>query len=681
MKNAAYLFVISIISLAILNSCMQNKAQENLAIDPANMDETIKPGDDFFHYASGSWIKNNPIGDEYSQYGAFTELREMTKEQLKDLVTEVSNLSDVAQGTAEQKIRDFYNSGMDTARINELGIQPIKADFERIDKIENHTDLQEEIARLHNKGLSAVFSFFASVDPGNSKMNIATFNQGGLGLTDVEYYTSDDPKSKEIRQKYVEHMEKMFRLAGLPADEATGYAQTIMKIETRMAESSMTRLEQRDPVATYNKMSLADFEEMTPAYNWDLYFSMLGIKSPEEMNIRMPEFYREVSVMIGDVPVKDWKKYLKWTVLNGNANYLSGEIEKADFDFYQGYFQGIKEMKPRWKRITELTSSYLGEPLGKIYVKKHFPPEAKERMESLVANLKASLGERIKELAWMSDSTKEKALEKLQAMTVKVGYPDEGKWIDFSKFQVADGDFLANVYKGRKFYKQRTLDKIGKPVDRDEWVMPPQTVNAGYIPVYNEIVFPAGILQPPFFFMDADDPVNYGAIGVVIGHEMTHGFDDKGRMFDKDGNLKDWWKPEDAENFNRQTKVLVDQYETFTILDSLNVDGELTLGENISDNGGLNIAWDAMQKAMNGKETEAIQGFTPEQRFFLAYAQLWRQVIRDEEMIRRLKEDVHSPGIARVNAAVVNIPHFYSAFDIEPTDKLYVAEEERADIW
>ncbi|MCF8229639.1 MAG: M13 family metallopeptidase [Bacteroidales bacterium] len=661
---------------------MSKKTQhENLAIDPANMDTTIAPGDDFFHYANGGWIKNNPIGDEYSQYGAFTELGELTKKQLNELIDEVSALENVEKGSSEQKIRDFYNSGIDTVRINELGISPIMPDFERIDKINTHKGVQDEIAYLHSRGISPAFSFFGSVDPGNSMINIATFNQGGLGLTDVEYYTKDDPKSKEIRRKYVSHIERMFKLTGIPEKEAKEYAIDIMKFETGLAEASMTRLEARDPMKTYNKMSFVKFQEKTPEYDWQAYFETLGIETPEELNIRMPEFFTEINNSIKNVPVDTWGKYLKWNVLNRNANYLSEEIEKADFDFYQAYLSGVKEMKPRWKRMTENLSGYLGEPLGKIYVKKHFPPEAKERMENLVANLKTSLGDRIRDLKWMSDSTREKALEKLEAMTVKVGYPDDDKWIDYSNFEVVEGDWLANIYNGRKFFKQRSLDRIGEPVDRDEWIMPPQTVNAGYIPVYNQIVFPAGILQPPFFFMDADDPVNYGAIGVVIGHEMTHGFDDKGRQFDKDGNLTDWWQPADAEKFEAQTKILVDQFNNFTVLDSLHVSGELTLGENIADNGGLNISWDAMQKAIKNLEPATIQGFTPEQRFFLAYAQLWRQTIRDAEMTRRLKEDVHSPGIARVNAALPNIWNFYKAFGIEKDDELYVAEKERADIW
>ncbi|MCF8343291.1 MAG: M13 family metallopeptidase, partial [Bacteroidales bacterium] len=401
----------------------------------------------------------------------------------------------------------------------------------------------------------------------------------------------------------------------------------------------------------------------------------------DELNVRMPDFYKEVSLMMDEIPVEDWKAYLKWNVLNRNASYLSGDFEQADFDFFRAYLSGVKEMQPRWKRVMGTTSGFLGEPVGKLYVEKYFPPKAKERMLTLVNNLKKAFGERIKVLDWMGDSTKQKALEKLQTMEVKIGYPDAGDWVDYSPMKVMAGDYLTNIYHGRAFLKRKNLDKIGKPVNKDEWVMPPQTVNAGYIPTYNQIVFPAGILQPPFFFMDADDAVNYGAIGVVIGHEMTHGFDDQGRLFDLHGNLNEWWTEEDSEKFNSKADGFVVQFDRFSILDSLHVNGNLTLGENIADNGGLNISWDACQLAQNRQPQKAITGFTPEQRFFMSYAQIWRQVIRDEELMNHLKEDVHSPGIARVNGALVNIDPFYEAFDIEAENNMFVPKKDRVHVW
>lgn len=682
MKQKNVFIVVSIAAIMIIGSCMNNKVQKaNLAIDPANMDTTINPGEDFYHYTNGGWIAANPIGDEYSQYGVFRELYEKNQQQLNDLIKEVSKRKEVEKGSAAQKIRDFYNSGMDTIKIDKLGYEPIKPLLDKIEVLESINDVQNFIAQQHAVGQSVLFSFFGSTDPGNSEMIISTLNQSGLGLPDVEYYTSDDPRSKEIREKYVEHIEKMLTITGTPQEQAKKDAQTILDLETRLAKASMTRLERRDPNKTFNKMTFEEVKEQTPNLNWDAFFTTIGLQDPGDINVRMPDFYAEVNKLMIDIPVNDWRKYLKWHTVNNNANYLSPEIEKADFDFYQAFLSGVKQMRPRWKRVMSTTSGYLGEPFGKLYVEKHFPPEAKERMVKLVNNLKYSLGERIKALDWMTDSTKQKALEKLDVMTVKIGYPDPGDWVDFTPFEVVEGEYLTNINNGRKFYKHRNLDKIGKPVNRDEWVMSPQTVNAGYIPSYNQIVFPAGILQPPFFFLDADDAVNYGSIGVVIGHEMTHGFDDKGRLYDRDGNLTNWWTEEDSENFEKKSETFVTQFDNFVVLDSLHVNGELTLGENIADNGGLNVSWDAFQKAMKGKEQEKIMGFTPKQRFFLAYAQLWRQTIRDEELTRRLQEDVHSPGTARVNAALVNIPHFYEAFDIQANDKLYVAENERAKVW
>lgn len=682
MKKQSGLFIVVLtLTGMILSSCMSTKEKKNLAIDPANMNTELKPGDDFYHFANGGWITANPIGDEYSQYGVFRELHEKNQKQLNDLIKEVSKLQDVEQGSAAQKIRDFYNSGMDTNRIDELGAKPVMKEFQRINDINTIEGIKKEIAYEHNLGLNPLFAFYGTTDPGNSNMVISTFSQGGIGLPDVDYYTSDDSRSKEIREKYVEHITSMFTLAGDEPEEARARAEKVMALETRLAKASMTRLERRDPIKTYNKRSFEKFEELSPAFAWNDFFAGIELETPDELNVRMPDFYKEVSLMMDEIPVEDWKAYLKWNVLNRNASYLSSDFEQADFDFFRAYLSGVKEMQPRWKRVMGTTSGFLGEPVGKLYVEKYFPPEAKERMLALVNNLKKAFGERIKLLDWMGDSTKQKALEKLQTMEVKIGYPDAEDWVDYSPMKVVAGDYLTNIYHGRAFLKRKNLNKIGKPVNKDEWVMPPQTVNAGYIPTYNQIVFPAGILQPPFFFMDADDAVNYGAIGVVIGHEMTHGFDDQGRLFDLHGNLHEWWTEEDSEKFNSKADGFVTQFDRFSILDSLHVNGRLTLGENIADNGGLNISWDAFQLAHNGQPQEPIMGFTPEQRFFLSYAQIWRQVIRDEELMNHLKEDVHSPGIARVNGALVNIDPFYEAFDIETENKMFVSKKDRVHVW
>jgi len=500
--NRGYLGLSLVFIAIIFTACMDKNIQKrNLAIDPANMELKTKPGDNFYEYANGNWVKNNPIGDEYSQYCAFTELREQNKKQLKELVEEVSLRENVEQGSAAQKIRDLYNSGMDSVKIDQLGIQPIQKYIDRIDKIGNIDDVRQEIIFLHNLGMSPAFSFYGTTDPGNSQYTIATHSQGGLGLPDVEYYTGDDARSKEIREKYIGHVARMFVLTGISEDQAQKDAEALLKFETRMAENSMTRLEQRNPVKTYHRMTVEELMEMAPGFNWRAYYEGIGTPPFEEINVKQPGFYKNFSDMLSESEVNNWKTYLKWNLINQNASFLGSPLEIADFDFYEGFLSGVKEMKPRWKRVMDITSGYLGEPVGKIYVEKHFPPQAKERMVELVGNLKEALASRIDKVTWMSAPTKQKALEKLASMTVKVGYPDPEDWIDYSSMDIVEGDYLSNIFNARAFHNKRNIEKIGTPVNRNEWIMPPQTVNAGYIPSYNQIIFPAGILQPPFFFM------------------------------------------------------------------------------------------------------------------------------------------------------------------------------------
>lgn len=670
--------LVAVTGSLLLNGCsMKEEKATNLAIDLANMDQKVSPGEDFYHFANGNWIKNNPLPAEYVQYGAFTEVYERNREQLKELVLKAAGAG-AAKGTIEQKIGDFYHSGMDSALIEELNVGVLKADLDMIDAISNTDDLIKVVAQMQMQGTSPLFYIFASPDQENSEYVIAFLYQGGVGLPDVEYYTNDDERSKEIREEYLKHVARMFRLAGI-GETPEADAASVMEMETQLAKASMTLLERRNPHATYNRRNLASLGEEMPNFNWELYFNTIGLGDPGDLNLGMPEFFGEINSMLATVSLDDWKSYLKWTLLNRSANFMNDEIERADFDFYNAFLSGQQEMKPRWKRVLSVTSGSLGEAIGQLYVKEYFPPEAKERMEEMVANLKSALSVRIDRLDWMSEATKEQAHAKLEAMRVKVGYPD--KWTDYSTLEIVPGRYLENIRNARIFEFNRDMDKVGKPVDKEEWVMSPQTVNAGYVPSMNEIIFPAGILAPPFFFLDADDPVNYGAIGMVIGHEMTHGFDDKGRLFDKQGNLADWWQEEDSKKFIERSQVLVDQYNAYPILDSLRVDGELTLGENIADLGGLNIAWDALMKSMEGKEQAEIDGLSPEQRFFLAYAQVWRQNITEKELMRRLKEDVHSPGIARVNGPLVHMAQFYEAFGITDKDPVYIPEEERASIW
>jgi len=673
----------SLLALTLGTTSCGNKAAETKAepaINSANMDTTVNPGDDFYQFANGSWLKNNPIPDEYSRYGAFEVLDEENYVQLKTIFAEASADKNAAAGSVNQKIRDFYNSGMDTVTIEKNGISPLKPELDQIEAFATAADVQKMLIRQHASGNYPLFYLFSSQDEKNSNQVIAMTYQGGLGMPDRDYYLEGDPRSKEIRAAYVAHMIKMFVLAGSTPEQAAKDADVVLKIETEMAKISSTRIELRNPVANYNKTDLAGLQKMAPEIDWKGYFTGLNLAENTEINIGQPKFISGMAKMINTVPVNDWKVYFRWDLINSAASSLSSDFDKEHFAFYGTVLSGAKEQQPRWKRMIDATSNSLGEAVGQLYVQKYFPPEAKKRMTDLVNNLKISLGERINSLSWMTEVTKKEAIAKLEKINVKIGYPD--KWIDYSSLTIGTDSYYANKRNARQFAVNRDIAKIGKPVDRSEWGMTPQTINAYYSPNMNEIVFPAAILQPPFFFMDADDAVNYGAIGMVIAHEMTHGFDDQGRQYDKEGNLHDWWQADDSKNFEAKTKILVDQYDNYKMLDSLHVDGKLTLGENIADLGGMNVAYNGLQKALEGKnKEEKIDGFTPDQRFFLSYAQVWRANIRNEETMRRLKEDVHSPGEARVNGIVYNIPAFYSAFNIKPTDSRYIASENRADIW
>ncbi len=682
MKRVTYLLLAIAIAMGF-NACDCQEEKEDKAmtkaIDLENMNAGVKPGDNLFEYANGGWIKNNPIPPEHSQYGAFTVIYEDNQKQLRSLVEEVSAEKGTKKGSVNQKIRDFYNSGMDTVKIEELGINAIAERLDKIESLKTKEDVQKQVAIMHRSGSYPLFYFFAQADQKNSSMEIGNFYQGGLGMPDVDYYLSDNERIVGIRDAYTIHLKKMFLLKGENEKLATKNAATVLNIETDLAKVSKTRLELRDPVANYNKMDLSQLKDLSPNFNWDVYFTNLGLENPGEMNVGQTDFIAGVSSIMDTYSVEQWKAYLTWNLLDNSANYLSSDIVEQNFDFFGKTLSGREEMQPRWKRVLSTTSGGLGEAIGQLYVEKYFPAESKERMLVLVENLRKSFAQRIEQLDWMSDETKIKANEKLETITVKIGYPD--KWIDYSKLEITDGNYYKNVSNAREFEFQRNLNKIGKPVDKTEWGMTPQTVNAYYNPTNNEIVFPAGILQPPFFNKDADDAVNYGAIGVVIGHEMTHGFDDMGRQYDKDGNLNDWWTAEDAERFTKKIAKLETQYNNYKELDTLNVDGKLTMGENIADLGGLNISYNALQMAYKGNTPKPVDGFTSDQRFFLGYASLWRQSIRDEELMRRLKEDVHSPGDARVNIAPFNLDVFLKAFDIKPNDALFIPEEDRAYIW
>ena len=684
MKKYTIVFLAAVLAMA-MGACNQNskkttkKETMTKAIDPVNMDKSIKPGDNFYLYVNGGWIKNHPIPPEYSQYGAFTVLYENNQKELKELVDEISKKKEVKKGSVEQKIRDFYNSGMDTAAIENLGIQPIAAELKKIAALATKAQVQQELAHLHAIGVHPLFYFYAGADEKNSTMEIANLYQGGLGLPDVSYYTEDNASNKKLQQAYVKHIARMFELKGDDSKTAAQKAKEVFQLETKLAKTSFTRQERRSPEKNYNKMPVNHLQQLSPGFNWKSYFAGIGLTNPGEINVGQPRFFKGMSKIMEETPVNVWKAYLEWNLLSDAAPYLSKNFVQENFDFYGKTMSGQEKMRPRWKRVMGVTSRSLGEALGELYVAKYFPPESKQRMLQLVNNLKLAFADRIQKLDWMSDTTKKKAIEKLKAITVKVGYPD--KWRDYSKLQVVPDNYFQNIMNASRFEFEYNLNKVGKPVDKTEWGMTPQTVNAYYNPSNNEIVFPAGILQPPFFNKDADDAVNYGAIGVVIGHEMTHGFDDQGRKYDKDGNMNNWWTAADARRFKAKTEKLARLYDHYTLLDSLHVNGKLTMGENIADLGGLNISYDAYQRALNGKTPKPIDGFTGTQRFFMGYAQVWRQNIRPQELAKRLKTDVHSPGEARVNIPPFNLDAFIKAFHIKPGDKLYIPKAERAYIW
>ncbi|HEY3369597.1 MAG TPA: M13 family metallopeptidase [Prolixibacteraceae bacterium] len=674
MKQFTHLLLISFLMGSM--ACQQ-ETPKSKSLDLADMDPTVSPTADFDNYANGGWKKRFPIPDEKSRFGSFDLLADTGEVQVKTLITEIATKKQEA-GTIGQKIADFYNIGMDSTAIEANGLAPVQPLFDQIDAVKTKEDVMKVVADFHSKGLDPLFSFFSSADQKNSTMEVAYVYQGGLGMPDRDYYLKDDQRSKDIQAAYQVHLQKMFVLAG--SDDATAKTNTeiVYGLEKRLASVSMTRLEQRDPYKTYHKMNLEGIQKISPEYNWTAYFQGIGLQNPGDFIVAQPDFVAEMSKMVKDVSVENWKIYLRWNVVNSLASYLPKAFVNQNFDFYGKTLTGSMAQRPRWKRVQGATDNALSEAIGQMYVQKYFPAEAKKRMLELVGNLKVSLGERIKLLAWMGDSTKTKAIEKLNAISVKIGYPD--KWRDYSSLQVSTDSYVANVLRARNFDFNFMVSKVNKPVDRTEWGMSPQTVNAYYNPTMNEIVFPAAILQPPFFFINGDDAVNYGGIGVVIGHEMTHGFDDQGRQYDKVGNLTDWWTAKDSKLFDERAKVLANQFSNFTVLDTIKANGELSLGENIADLGGLNVSYYALKKVLTGNE-KPIDGFNPEQRFFLSYAHIWAQNIRDKEIIRRTKEDVHALGHFRVVGPLRNLPEFYQAFNAKEGDYMFLNESDRAVIW
>jgi putative endopeptidase len=657
----------------------QGDVNEQTTFRKSFMNTQVNPGTDFYEYAVGNWVKEARIPDIYPSWGTFLQLTDENYNALRKILETAEKHSKSPKGSVEQQIGDFYYSGMDTSKIERLGYEPIVPELEKIKSIKTRSDFYKVLADIHLAYSNAVFAFFAGPDNKNSSMNIAQLHQAGLGLPDRDYYLKDDPRSKEIREKYLPFIARMFRLAGTDSANAEKNASTVMAIETRLAKASMDRVERRDPKKTYNKMTLRKLVTLAPNFDWNEYFQYMGVSKPGDINVAQPKFFEEVSAMMKDVPLKDWKVYLEWNVIRHSAPYLSKPFEEENFSFYGKVLYGLKAMQPRWKRVLGTINGSLGMALGKLYVKEYFPPEAKKRALKIVLSLQNALKNRIENLDWMGESTKREALKKLAAIQIKIGYPD--KWRDYRKLKIDRDSYFNNVQRASIFNSKFELSKIGKRVDRTEWEMTPQTVNAYYDPSKNEIVFPAAILQPPFFDPKADDATNYGAMGAVIGHEMTHGFDDQGRQFDARGNMRDWWTKSDEEKFNERAEKIVNQFNAYVPIDSLHINGKLTEGENIADLGGLNVALDAFKKTKEYVEGKEIDGFTPLQRFFLSWANVWKDKQRKESAMLRLQTDPHSPARYRVNGPLSNIPDFWFAFGVKPGDPMRRPDSELVKIW
>lgn len=666
----------SIISLA---SCSNsNKAVDDTprGVDRANLDESVKPGDDFYQYACGGWMKANPLSDEYSRYGTFDQLGELNRTQVRELVQGL-DASTAEKGSNAQKIADLYAMGMDSVRLNKEGAETIKEDLAVINGAtrENIVDLMATMP-----GISAFFGTGVEADMLNVERNTMYWQQGGLGLGDRDYYLEDTDNAKEVRNAYKTYLTTLAKLIGYDEKRAGEFTDNVMTVETQLANAAMTREELRNPAASYNPMALTDLAKQYPNVDLKRYFASQGINKIDTLIVGQPKSLAAVNEILGKADEQVLRDYLTAGYVSTAGSYLSDDFVNAEFALSQ-VLSGVKQQQPRWKRALSIPNGMMGEALGELYVAKYFPPESKEKMTTLVKNLQTALGQHINNLTWMSDETKAKALEKLSNFRVKIGYPD--KWIDYSALEIDPADsYWANIQKAIIFNQNRNLADYGKPVDKDRWYMSPQTVNAYYNPTTNEICFPAGILQAPYFNPNADDAENYGAIGVVIGHEMTHGFDDQGRQFDKDGNFSNWWTEEDAKAFTALADSLAAQFDAIEVAPGVHANGRFTLGENIADQGGLRVAYTAYHNALGeGNEGEVIDGFTPDQRFYLSYANVWAGNIREAEILKRTKTDPHSLGKWRVNASLRNIEPFFKAFNITEGQPMFRPEAERVVIW
>jgi len=648
-------------------------------LDPVNLDRSVSACTDFYQFANGGWVKRNPIPAAYSRWGSFDQLQENNQSNLLTILRAAAANGNTQANADIQKLAVFYSSCMDSAGAEKAGFQPIKAELDRINAIKNRRDLEAEVARLHARGVPLLFGFGAQQDFKNSTSVIAGLSQGGLSLPDRDYYLNQEKRYADIRANYVDHVGRMLQLIGESSAQATANAQKVMAIETALATPAMTRVQMRDPNANYHRMTAAELTQLAPGFNWPAFFAGEGRSDISVINVQNPEFLKAADALLTSRSIDDWKAYLRWHVVDAAASSLSSAFVNEDFRF-GSTLSGAKEMLSRDKRCTRATDVGMRDALGQAYVSQYFTPQAKARALEMVRNLESVFHDRLQTLGWMTDTTKAMATGKLAAFANKIGYPD--KWRDYSTLTITPGHFLNNQVAVREYERKRTLSKIGQPVDRTEWGMTPATVNAYYNPSMNEIVFPAGIMQPPFFDPNADDAVNYGGMGAVIGHEMTHGFDDQGAQFDAQGNLRNWWSASDLSKFKVGTGLVASQFDSYTVLDSLHVNGKLTLGENMADLGGLSVAYAALEKALAEKgRPPLIDGFTPEQRFFLAWAQIWRQNITPEAQRVRINTDPHSPGQWRTNGPLSNLPQFAAAFGCKPGDPMVRPDSVRPVIW
>ncbi|MBP5527721.1 MAG: M13 family metallopeptidase [Bacteroidales bacterium] len=681
--------LLSIATMAVIATGCQHKAQLTSGINLDNFDTTVRLEDDFYQYACGGWMANNPLDAEHSRYGAFDVLAENALKNVNDIIDSVSKNENEA-GSLADKIAMLYNIGMDSVRLQEQGAAPLMPYLEEVNAIKTNAEVWNALLKLHHMGVPVLFGIFGEADKDDANMCIAWAYQSGLGLGDRDYYLLDEGNNKNIRAGYVALMTKEFAMAGydkMSGKRADKLAQTVMTFETRLAKAMNTKLQNRDPQATFNRYTVEEAAAFAPNIDWKGYFQTMGIlDGMKSFNIAQPNYFAEVNKVLTDTDVETLKAYYAWQIINAFASYLSDDFINTNFEFYGKLLSGREQNRPRWKRVTSTVEGAMGEALGQLYVEKYFPAEAKTRMETLVQNLITALGQRIDMAEWMTDATKANAHKKLSTIYVKIGYPN--KWRDYSGLEIKDDSYLANIVRSNIFDMDYMFSKINKPVDKDEWLMTPQTVNAYYNPTTNEICFPAAILQPPFFNMEADEAANYGAIGVVIGHELTHGFDDQGRQYDENGNLNDWWTEDDAKNFDANKQTLIEAFNNCIALDDpelglMHGNGELTLGENIADNGGLHVSYLAMQNAMAKKQVnkEQMDGFTPEQRFFLAYAAVWASNIRPAAALQLTQMDVHSLGRNRVNVALPQVTEFIDAFGIKEGDGMWLAPEKRVVLW